>query len=150
MKSFLQSATFRVLLVVTFVLIVITVTTRQFIPDQTLSNYEKLTGESDVVSIMELIAYPEKYHQKKVSVVGFCHIEFESNQLQIHSDTKSNNLKLDTVWLSLGWPVPESYEQFKDKRVVVTGVFNKENKGHWGNYSGAVEEVENIRLVTSE
>lgn len=150
MKSFLQSVTFRVFLVVTFVLVVITMTTKQLIPDQALLKGQRGFNESGVVSIMELIAYPEKYHEKKVSVVGFCHIEFESNQLQIHSDTKSNNLKLDTVWLSLGWPVPESYEKFNGKRVVVTGVFNKENTGHWGNYSGAVEKVEDIRLVPSE
>ena len=61
-----------------------------------------VAGQSnDPVSLIQLIANPEKYDGKQVQVVGFLRLEFEGNALYLHEDDYTNNLYGNAVGIGV-------------------------------------------------
>jgi hypothetical protein len=85
------------------------------------------------VSIVELLAVPEKFHDKRVRVVGFGTLAFEGNTLctSRHSGT-------GCLWLDIeGVKDPG----FRKGWVVVEGRFDGEGRGHLGCCAGAIDRI---------
>jgi hypothetical protein len=93
------------------------------------------------MSIVQLIANPSKYHGKLVRVIGFCRLEFEGNALFLHREDFEQGLTKNGVWLDIGWPVPENYRSLSDGYVLVEAVFDAEEHGHMGLFSGELKKV---------
>ena len=53
------------------------------------------------VSMIELIANPEKFDGKRVFVNGFVHFEFEGNGLYFHEEDYHNDLRQNGLTLSV-------------------------------------------------
>jgi hypothetical protein len=45
------------------------------------------------------------------------------------------------VWLNVGWPVPENRRGLSEEYVIVEAVFDAEQKGHMGLFSGVLKEI---------
>jgi hypothetical protein len=104
------------------------------------------------VSIINLIATPEKYHGEKVLVDGYMVFDFESNGLYLTKGSADNSMTKDALWLSLEEffdKLPEEvgggYLRLNESYVMVEGVFDAEDKGHFDLYSGAISKISRIK-----
>jgi hypothetical protein len=91
-----------------------------------------------VVSLSELIAHPNEYHGKRVSVVGFYHSEFEGSELR--SNEKSDYA--ENVWcetISSFALKGTAFEQ--DCWARIDGSFLKGPAGHFGMWPGEITRV---------
>lgn len=99
------------------------------------------------VSMVQLIATPEKYHGELVRVIGVGNLAFESNCLSLSKD----DLKYNTgnyLWIELGKRAI-SYEeavQYNGEYVIVEGIFDKDDTGHFGVYRGAIKNISRYEL----
>jgi len=106
------------------------------------------------VSLMQLIVNPEKYHGKLVRVIGVSRIEFEGDGVWFTKEHYKHRIYKNSLWIepdynALG-ATRQQLEQFNGKYVLMEGVFNKENHGHMGMYSGALEKVTRFQLWEKE
>lgn len=87
------------------------------------------------VSVIELIADPERWDGKKVRLVGFVNLEFERNQLCLLPGSHQT----ECIWLDIeGLKDPG----FRRGQSLVEGIFDGKNKGHLGLYSGAIKTLD--------
>lgn len=101
------------------------------------------------ISIINLIATPEKYHGKKVLVHGVGDIEFEGNVVYLtEADWRYLNTK-NGLWLSFDVAAVnvKKAKAFNGKPVLIEGVFNKEMTGHLDMCAGAIEKITRYELV---
>lgn len=110
------------------------------------------TGE--YVSIIQLIANPDRYHGKVVFLSVYPKVEFEGDCLCMVPNAASSK---DCLWLQYDdgpWETDKDMERYKraqarwkplsGKRVSVRGTFNKNNTGHFGLFSGALEKIADV------
>lgn len=105
-------------------------------------------GKIQHVSLINLIATPEKYHGKWVRVQGVANFEFEGNALFLHKEDFKLGTK-NAVWLSPDASVLKVDEatlakNFNGKYVVVEGIFNMNDHGHMDLFSGSINNVSRI------
>ena len=102
------------------------------------------------VSLMQLIVNPEEYHGKPVRVIGVSRIEFEGDGIWFTKEHYEHNVYMNSLWIEPDYDAlgvtRQQLEQFNWKYVLVEGVFNKDNHGHMGMYSGAIEKVTRFQL----
>lgn len=104
-------------------------------------------GAIEFVSLIELIANPEKYDGKLISVKGYVHLEFESNAIYLHREDYEHGLSRNSLWLSVNDEVFEQKEKYSDKYALVEGTFNARSKGHFGMHSGSVESIRRLAVL---
>jgi len=94
------------------------------------------------VSMIQLIANPERYHNKAVRVRGFCHDEEEDSAIYLSSEDGDYLNGSNALWVdALGWT------GFNRKFVDIEGIFDKNFHGHMDGYSGAIRDAWRIRDV---
>lgn len=101
------------------------------------------------VSIHQLIANPEKYHNRRVLVHGFLHVKFEDSGLYSSRDDADYLISENALWISYSLDKlklepnsptlkPNQLDYFDGKHVFVVGIFNKNECGHMGAYGGNI------------
>lgn len=115
---------------------------------QAVASEEKLAW----VSMINLIATPERFHDKKVMISGFVYIETENNSICL---MKSPPTGKECLWLEI-FPRPvvteDDFKEYmeEEKRwesnyhhrfVTLHGRFDMHNDGHLSNQSGAIKEI---------
>jgi hypothetical protein len=102
------------------------------------------------VSLMQLIVNPEEYHGKPVRVIGVSCIEFEGDAIWFAKEHYEHFVYMNALWIEPDYDAlgatRQQLEQFNGKYVLIEGVFNKDNHGHMGMYSGAIEKVTRFQL----
>lgn len=109
------------------------------------------------VSIISLIANPEKYDGKKVRISGFLHVQFEDSAIYLHKDDADHLIGENALWVdyakdpSLQPICKEKYDAsklmtkyFNGRYVLIEGVFNMKGRGHMGAFSGTIEDVSRV------
>lgn len=96
------------------------------------------------VSLIQLIANPEKFHGKYVRVVGFVNLEFEGDAIYLHEDDYKYGLTKNGLWLTLSGE--QDIRKFDRKYVLVQGTFNAKDQGHGDLFSGAVENIKRFEV----
>lgn len=105
------------------------------------------------VSLINLIATPERYDNKKVVAAGWITLELENMSLCIAKEVPSGK---ECVWVELDDETRNhqafekrlnQWRQHNGKLVVVHGVFGKANQGHLGGWSGALQKIERISAL---
>lgn len=101
------------------------------------------------ISIIQLIATPEKYHNKFVLVIGFVNLEFEGNAVYLSESDYKHGLMKNAVWLNLPDDIQKNKEQqYNRKYCLIMGKFNAKKNGHMNAFSGEIGDIE--RFVVSE
>lgn len=110
-------------------------------------------SEYEGVSLINLIATPERFEQRKVAVSGWLSLELENMSLCIADRVPSRK---ECLWIEFEHQ-NQSREEFEkqlnqwkqhDKRLVmVHGTFDKSNKGHFGAWSGALDKIIRISPI---
>ena len=99
------------------------------------------------VSMIQLIANPEKFDGKKVVLTGFLNLEFEGNALYLHRDDFVYGQMKNGLGLTLSERWAKSASRWSRHYVRVEGVFNAREAGHLGMYSGSIEHVAQVRAL---
>ena len=104
------------------------------------------------VTMIQLIATPERYHGKLVRVVGVGNLEFEGNAIYLSKDDISYQV-YNAVWLDFDNNTTLSYAEAKKhngKYVLVEGIFDKDHSGHMGLFHGAITNISRYELNLAE
>ena len=106
------------------------------------------------VSLMQLIVNPDPYHGKLVRVTGVSKIEFEGDSVWFTTEHYKHGIYKNSLWIEPDYDAlgatRKQLESFNGKYVLMEGFFNKENLGHLGMYSGALEKVARFQLWEKE
>ena len=95
------------------------------------------------VSLVQLIANPDRYDRKPVQVTGYCSLEFEGLAIYLHRDDERYGNTKNAVWLDLSEDLLRTAE-FRKGHCLVKGVFNAKDEGHMGLFSGALTEIDRM------
>ena len=95
--------------------------------------------EPQAVSMIQLLATPERYEGRRVLVHGVAHFEFEESGLYLHREDAECMNSSNGLWLAVS-----GQETLSDVFVVVDGVFTAKRHGHLGAWPG---ELTNITLI---
>ena len=103
------------------------------------------------VTMIELIANPEKYDGMLVRVHGVGNIGFEGNYIALNKEEYRQYMG-NQIWLELGERAISSEEAqaYNGKYVIVEGIFDKDNSGHLGLFQGAIVDINRYDLVEIE
>lgn len=93
------------------------------------------------VSIIQLIATPERFHGKRVRVVGYLWLEFEGNGIYLSESDRTHGVYKNGLWVSFAEGVLDSRQAYSGRYVLLEGTFNAEAHGHLGLWSGTIEQI---------
>ena len=100
------------------------------------------------VSVVSLLATPERYDGQRIRTEGFLTVQFENTALWLDRDAWDHGLYRNAIWVDGVYPMkPRAREDGRLSRryVDITGRFRAEYRsGHMGAYSGQLEQIEKI------
>lgn len=96
------------------------------------------------VSMIQLIATPDKFHGKFVRVIGYLHLEFEGNGLYLHSEDHLASVSKNGLWFDGTLETRKKPKDFTDQYVLVEGTFDAKSHGHMGMWSGTISNVTRV------
>jgi uncharacterized membrane protein YcgQ (UPF0703/DUF1980 family) len=111
-----------------------------FAQNDTISGPKKIKEKpkSEYVSIISLIANPEKYYGKRVSVTGYMITEFEGTAIYLSREDFDNRIYKNSIFLLIG--KGSDYQYYNKEYVTLDGTFIQGN-GHMGLFSGMLNDV---------
>jgi hypothetical protein len=102
------------------------------------------------ISIITLIANPEKYEGDTVMVAGFLNLEFEGNALYIHKEDYEHRMYKNSLWVDIDRDSLKlsTINKYNKKYVEIEGVFSQ-SEGHMSSCSGSVKITSSIYVMPS-
>jgi len=102
------------------------------------------------ISLINLIATPERFDGKRVRLVGFLRIEFEGNALYLHEEDLRQGITDNAVWIDLPKGTDRKhYAPLSDHYVLVEGRFEANLRGHLNLFSGTITDVTRLEIWAS-
>jgi hypothetical protein len=116
--------------------------------DETEMKPHQILDIQDNVSLVKLIATPEKYDGKRIQVIGFLHLEFEGNAIYLHQEDYKHSLSANSFWVSFSSKLStkKNMKKFSNRYVVIIGTFKANEKGHMGLFSGTLDNIVRLEL----
>jgi predicted RNA-binding protein YlqC (UPF0109 family) len=98
------------------------------------------------VSLISLIANPEKYHNRHVRVIGYLNLQFEGNGLYFHKEDYDKFISKNGLWVSISRDstLLTNVKQCNNNYVLIEATFDSNNTGHMGMWSGALTDIKRI------
>jgi hypothetical protein len=93
------------------------------------------------ISLVQLIANPEKFDGKLVAVAGFLRLEMEGDALYLSRDDFLNGVTKNAIWIDLTPELVKSRQQLNNRYVLLMGTFDASGHGHLGLFSGRMMNV---------
>lgn len=99
------------------------------------------------VSLIQLIANPEKYQGKFVQVFGYVSFVFEGSAVYLTRDDYDTGNPNNALWISVRKDLltAEDLKRLEGKFVLLEGVFDGKSFGHMGLFSGTLRDVNRIQ-----
>jgi hypothetical protein len=106
--------------------------------------------QSASISLLALIATPDRYHDKQVTVSGFMYLQREHNALYVTKSDFQHALFKNAVYLQVSNELFERFYALNGCYVEVQGKFDAKNTGHMGAFSGEllVKQVVPVSTLT--
>jgi hypothetical protein len=101
------------------------------------------------VTLVQLIANPEKFDGKLVRVIGFLRLEFEGNVLYLHREDYENAILGDGIWVDVTPEITKQSKTLNMHYVLFVGIFSSSDKGHMGMWSGTIKKIRRAELWRS-
>ena len=92
-----------------------------------------------MLSIVDLIANPEMFDGRKVLIQGYVRIEFEGQGVYLHQDDFRYGITRNALWVTADGGV--DLKGCQDSYALVKGTFRAGIGGHFGMFSGVLDEV---------
>jgi hypothetical protein len=94
------------------------------------------------VSIVELIAVPERFRDRWVRLMGFVVIEFEGDAVYLHAEDYEHVIVRNALWLDLR--DARATKPGRPGYAMVEGQFNPDVHGHLNLFAGGLSHVQRI------
>ena len=104
--------------------------------------------EVNNISIIRLIATPEKYHNEIVQITGFLNIEFEGDAIYLHKEDHDKSLLENSMWVDFSDELKQkvNLEEYNRQYVILKGTFDKNDTGHLGLFGGAIKDITRLDI----
>ena len=99
------------------------------------------------VSMIQLIATPERYQKKRVQVIGFLRLEFEGDALYLHREDYRNRITSNGLWVDVPDSARRNSKKLSDRYVIVEGIFDSSERGHMGLFSGTLSGINRLEAL---
>jgi hypothetical protein len=93
------------------------------------------------VSVIQLIANPEKYDQKQVAVIGFMRLEPEGDALYLSREDFMHGITANAIWIDVTPDIQKNAQILNNNYVALLGVFDASGHGHAGMFSGRLTKI---------
>lgn len=95
------------------------------------------------VSLISLIADPERYDRQLIRVKGFLTVEFEGTALYLHKQDCDLGISENSIWVDMSKEDIASiqFQTLNKQYVLLEGTFDASNKGHFAGYSGSITKI---------
>jgi hypothetical protein len=93
------------------------------------------------VSIVQLIATPEKYDGKVVQVMGFLRLEFEGNAIYLHEDDYTHAIYKNGLMIVSNANIEARADKLNLHYIILEGTFDGKNLGNKGLNSGTITNI---------
>lgn len=93
------------------------------------------------VSIVQLIATPEKFDGKGVLIMGFLRLEFEGDAIYLHEDDYRHAIHKNGLMVVTNPKIDREAAKLNLHYVVLEGTFDADNHGHMGVNSGTITNI---------
>ena len=100
-----------------------------------------LFAQRTTVSLIQLIANPDKYDGKVVRFEGVTNIEFEGNGIYLSKEHWKFRKQSFAIWMDLNDELSKSRKWLNGKYCIIEGIFHADNRGHMGLYMGSLSDV---------
>ena len=99
--------------------------------------------ENRDVSLIKLIATPEKYQGQVIQVMGYLSLDFEGRAIYLHKEDYNHSLCSNafSVQFSPDFEKIKNIAAYDKKYVVIIGTFNSGPSGHMGTYPGSLTNI---------
>jgi hypothetical protein len=98
------------------------------------------------VSMIKLIANPEKYDGKRIQVIGYLNLEFEGDALYLHQTDFLESITKNGLWVDLDQLKFKNSSACNKKYVIIEGVFDAAHMGHMSLWSGILKDITRLDL----
>lgn len=95
--------------------------------------------DAQEVSLIQLIAAPERYEGKSVTVIGYFHLGFEHSAMYLSKSDYENDVWINGVWVDSVQPI-----EINDSYILITGIFTQKHTGHLGGWPSAICNVSEL------
>jgi hypothetical protein len=107
------------------------------------------TNEDFNISLIKLIANPEKYNGKTIRVKGYLNLEFEGNALYFHKEDYDKGMNKNSIWIDIPKEIHEkaTFQNCSKQYVIIEGKFDMNNNGHMSMFSGAITKITRLEML---
>jgi hypothetical protein len=98
------------------------------------------------VTMIQLLANPEKFDGKVIRVIGFLRIEFEGNVLYPHREDYENSILGNGIWVDVTPEMRKETKSINMHYVIMEGIFSATEHGHEGAWSGSLKKISRAQL----
>jgi hypothetical protein len=106
----------------------------------------QIAQQYEAVSLVGLLAEPERYDGRKVLVGGFVTLEMEGTSLHLDESAYEGGLRKNALWLDApDWLAAAEAGRLNRHYGEVAGTFVASQRGHMGAYSGALTQLRRIQ-----
>ena len=103
------------------------------------------------VSLIQLIAQPEKFEGKRVRFIGFLRLEFEGNAIYLHREDFDHGISKNGLWINVPSDMTKNQHLEVNMRYVIcVGVFRAGGRGHMGMNSGEISDVRRLQFWSDQ
>src|SRR5262245_25499828 len=70
------------------------------------------------VTLLQMLAQPEKYDKKEIQIIGYLHLEFEGNGLYLHKEDYNHGIIGNVIWVEATEKMEKDKKDLNDKYVI--------------------------------
>jgi len=99
------------------------------------------------VTMVQLIATPDKYDGELVRVIGIGNLEFEGNCISLSKEDLKYGIG-NSIWIELGERAIsyEEAQKYNGEYVIIEGIFDKDDCGHMDMFCGSIKSINRYEL----
>lgn len=98
------------------------------------------------VSVMELIATPDRFDGKLVWVTGFLDLNLEGDVLYLHREDYQNLLRQNAIWVDTTEEMGKNRAGLNTKYVRILGTFRAGPRGNDRTLVGGITQIKEAKL----
>lgn len=107
-------------------------------------------ARAEQTSIIRILANPDSFDGKRVSVIGFFHFEFEESAIYLHQVDSDQAISQNAFWVLLPKGLSrEAAEKLNNHYVICEGQFSAKAHGHMSVYPGEISDIRAIHIWPS-
>ncbi len=116
--------------------------------DDTGKALRSVKEENMNVSLVKLIATPEKYNGQTIQLIGYLSLDFEGRAIYLHQEDYEHGLGSNGFWVEFSSNIEKKrkMELFDKKYVIIIGTFNNGPSGHMGYFPGSLTNITRLDL----